>query len=204
MEAQNKDIQRQTIDSYNKHVKEYIDKDRTDDTRTLAYWPGVEYFLSCLEPEQTILEVGSGTGADATRIEESGFRVRRSDVAEGFIQHLQQQGHDVEHYNVLESAPTPVNAVFANAVLLHFDKRQFKKALENIYHGLVPGGYFCFGMKVGDFEGWREKGLSGKRYFKFWQVPDLEAEVASALFELSNTFVTPDADFVMITARRGR
>ena len=55
-------------------------------------------------------------------------------------------------------------------------------------------------MKLGDFEGWREKGLSGKRYFKFWKLTNLQAELTGAGFTMVNSYVTPTYDFTVITA----
>jgi hypothetical protein len=74
------EAQKITIESYNQHISEYLDKRRRQGNRTMAYWPGIEYFLHQLQPGQTIFEIGSGSGTDATTIEEFGYIVKRSDV----------------------------------------------------------------------------------------------------------------------------
>jgi SAM-dependent methyltransferase len=196
------EAQRVTLESYNAHIDEYLDKkDLLDHERTNAYWPGVEQFLSRLAPGETIFEIGSGTGLDARRMESAGFRVQRSDAAQAFRDVLSSQGHEALAYNVLDGPPPDTHkAIFANAVLLHCNLDQFRQALGNIYQGLQPGGVVGLSMKVGDFEGWREKGLSGKRFFKFWRVPALKQELQAAHFKIAHSFVTPTGDFTLITA----
>ena len=196
------EARRTTIESYNKHIDEYAGKDARD-IRTLTYWPGVQFFLNNLEQGEEIFEVGSGTGSDALRIEEQGFSVQRSDVSEKFIERLEEQGYKASRYDVLDGPTSQTySAVFANAVLLHLTLDQFRIAVRNLLLSLNRNGILCIGMKLGDFEGWREKGLSGKRYFKFWDMVELEKELIKAGFNLLNTTVVDDNSFVMITLRR--
>jgi hypothetical protein len=192
-----------TIESYNHHIGEYVKKDHGDDAnRTVAYWPGVELFLDQLDRGQEIFEIGSRTGSDAQRIESQGFIVLRSDATKAFLELMRNQGHKAEYYDVLKG-PTQNkhSAIFANAVFLHFDVNQFHVALKNTHASLTKNGLFSIGMKVGDFEGWREKGLSGKRYFKLWKIQDLKNALAKENFKLLNVYVTPNKDFVFITAQ---
>lgn len=196
------DAKRVTIDSYNAHIEEYIDKDSSDDARTRAYWPGVQYFLNELTDGQAILEVGSGTGADALRIERQGFTVQRTDITEAFLKHMHVSGHKALYFDILEGPYKKQTAIFANAVFLHFTAEQFQIALNNTLASLTDGGLFCFGMKLGDFEGWREKGLSGKRYFRFWGLDDLQAVLKSAGFKVLHSFTTPNKDFAVLTAKK--
>lgn len=57
-------------------------------------------------------------------------------------------------------------------------------------------------MKLGDFEGWREKGLSDKRYFKFWQSDALQAELRKAGLNVLESYITPDKAYVVVTSKR--
>lgn len=192
-----------TISSYNAHIDEYIDKDSSDDVRTLAYWPGVQYFLDQLPAGQKILEIGSGTGADARRIEAKGFVVQRTDITDAFVEYMRSKNYDALRFDILGGPYTAKQAaIFANAVFLHFTPEQFKMALQNVSESLADDGLVCMGMKLGDFEGWREKGLSGKRYFKFWSLEDLQIELQNAGFEILQSYVTPGEDFAVITFKK--
>lgn len=196
------EAKRITLDSYNNHIEEYVSKDSSDDVRTIAYWPGVQYFLDQLPDGQRILEIGSGTGADARRIENQGFTVQRTDVTEAFLNHMRSDGHNTSYFDILEGSYKKQAAVFANAVFLHFTAEQFQSALNNVFDSLSSSGLFCIGMKLGDFEGWREKGLSGKRYFKFWQLNELQSALGKAGFKVLNSYITPNQDFTVITAKK--
>lgn len=193
---------RTTIESYNRHLDEYVSKD-VRDARTLTYWPGVQFFLDNLRQGEEIFEVGSGTGSDALRIEKQGFSVQRSDISEKFIERLEERGYEVSRYDVLDGPTSQTySAVFANAVLLHFTPVQFRKAVRNLFHSLNHDGILCIGMKLGDFEGWREKGLSGKRYFKYWGMVELETELVGEGFQTLKATVVDDSSFTMITLRK--
>lgn len=196
------DAKKVTLDSYNTHIEEYVDKDSSDDVRTLAYWPGVQYFLDQLPSGQEILEIGSGTGADARRIENQGFTVQRTDITEAFLKHMRSNGHTATRFDVLEGPSAKQTAILANAVFLHFTPEQFRVAVSNVRESLSDGGLFCIGMKLGDFDGWREKGLSGKRYFKFWQLGPLRSALEDGGFEVMHSFTTPDNGFAVITAKK--
>lgn len=192
-----------TIASYNKYAQEYIDKDTNDNDRREAYWPGVENFLNVLDPGTKIFEIGSAMGRHAKIMEEMGFAVDRSDAARAFVEYLCAQGQNAQQYDVLVAAvPCKYDAIYAHAVLLHFSLVDFRKALSNIHASLNNQGIFCFSMKLGDFEGWREKGLSGKRYFKFWNVEDIEKELHSSNFGILNTFVAKDGGLAFFTVQK--
>lgn len=196
------EVKKITIQSYNNHIKEYIEKVNNDDSRLVAYWPGVEFFLSKLAKNANIFEVGSGSGSDARRIEREGFIVFRSDVTEAFVKFMRASGYDAKYYDVLEGPLFEKHlAIFANAVFLYFTLEQFRCAINNVSMSLTNGGLFCIDMKLGDFEGWREKGLSGKRYFKFWKLKDLQVEITKAGFVIMNSYITPGRDFAVITSR---
>jgi SAM-dependent methyltransferase len=180
-----------------------MQKDARDNERRKEYWPGVEEFLELLEPSTEIFEIGSAMGRHASTMEDLGFKVQRSDASKAFVDYLNTQGFSAVYYDVLYSKLIQqYQAVYAHAVFLHFPLLEFRKALMTVYEGLRPNGLFCFSMKLGDFEGWREKGLSGKRYFKYWTVKDLTKELHSAGFSILNTFLTEDSNFVFMTVQK--
>lgn len=197
------DINQITIASYDKYIDEYIRKDSQDMDRREAYWPGVEHFMSVLKPNTEIFEIGSAMGRHASAMEKAGFKVQRSDGSRSFVEYLNKHGYTAKQYDVLSTDIVgKYQAIYAHAVLLHFPLLEFRMALRTIYKGLEPNGVFCFSMKLGDFEGWSEKGLSGRRYFRYWSVEDLCKELQSAEFSILNTFVTADDSFVFLTVQK--
>lgn len=202
----NDEIRHKTLVSYDNHVEEYLHKkDVRDVERTQSYWPGVDFFLTKLGQGETIFEIGSGSGYDAQRIEGSGFTVIRSDASRAFIDRLREAGYQTEYYDVLDG-PTPRKyaAIYANAVLLHCNEELFKQALSNIVSSLKTGGYLCIGMKLGDFEGWRNKGPGGERYFKYWSQASLRSSLEDHGFVCLNESLSSDKAFIVITAKKNR
>ncbi len=197
------DVNKITIASYDCYIEEYIKKDLSDIKRREAYWPAVDRFLLQLKPGSEIFEIGSAMGRHAKVMEENGFKVIRSDASRSFVNYLLSKGYEAQYFDVLNAElPDKYPAVYAHAVLLHFPLLEFRKALNTIRNGLNPNGLFCFSMKVGDFEGWCDKGLSGKRYFKYWNIKDLTKELKSAEFSITNKFLTEDESFVFVTAEK--
>ncbi len=105
MSISDEDAKRVTIQSYNTNAKEYFAKVGSDTARTVAYWPGVEFFLSKLSKGEKIFEIGSGSGRDARMIEDQGYVVQRSDATEAFVQHLRAEGYEAMSYDVLGGRP---------------------------------------------------------------------------------------------------
>lgn len=197
------EAQRVTIESYDNYIDEYVQKRAQQKNRTLAYWPGVEFFLEQLNTDQVIFEIGSGVGADAGLIEEEGYKVVRSDVADGFVKFLKREGHNPVKYNVL-SGPLDkkYDAIFSNAVLLHLNEVQLGLALTNIRASLTNTGILCAGIKLGNFEGWRSQGLGGKRYFKFWDLTVFKEQIKKSGLKVIDDFVTPLNDYAIITCQK--
>lgn len=190
------------IKAYKMCAREYIEKVTTDRSkRAIEYWPGVEKFLAMLEPEETVFEVGSGSGQDAKRIEQSGHPVVRTDVVDLFVQRLRAQGYDARNYDVLKDELPAYSAVFANAVFLHFDTQEFERALQNISVGLQSDGMLALGMKLGTFEGLRNKGLSAPRFFKFWKLGDLNKYLEKNGFNVVDTYVTQGNDYAIVISQ---
>lgn len=143
MPAINEDVIRQeTLASYDQHIEEYLHKkDILDEERTQSYWKGVEFFLGQLTMGETIFEIGSGSGYDSHRIESGGFIVIRSDASAAFIKQLKDSGYKADYYDVLDGpAPQRYAAIYANAILLHFNEQLFNQALDNVARSLEQGG----------------------------------------------------------------
>lgn len=130
----------------------------------------------------TILEFGSGLGLRSRFLEEEGFRVQRSDVAGSFLEHLQDASPPPLLLD-LRRDPLPRAQIFyASAVLLHFPKEEIPGILRKIYEATLPGGIFFFSLKEGQGQGW-EEGSWGRRYFAYWQEPEILAELLRAGWE---------------------
>ncbi len=152
-----------TISSYNNELDIYLKKTAGQVTGSMKDF--IDSFLKILPPNATILEIGSGTGRDADYIEKRGYTILRTDAAASFVKHMQDESKPAEKLNIIaEALPQTFDAILANAVFLHFDDADFKRALINTKAMLKNNGIFAFSIHKGDFIGISDHKNSA-RYF---------------------------------------
>jgi SAM-dependent methyltransferase len=158
---------------------------------------GLDDLAARLAPGALVLEVGSAGGRDALELEARGLRVRRTDVAPGFVALLREAGHDADVLDPLtddlSAAPphTAYDGVWANASLLHVGRTDLPVVLARLATVTRPGGVLRASLKEGDGEGWSTHGSIGvPRMFTYWRRRDLEAVLADAGWDVERTDVT--------------
>jgi predicted TPR repeat methyltransferase len=157
----------QTLDTYNNNVPKYIE--RTPQTVSGAVKTWIDSSLARLPSSARILEVGSGPGRDADYIEAKGYRVDRTDASQTFVDHMISRGSKARLLNLLtDNLGKNYDMVFANAVLLHFDKADTEKVIHKVSAALKPGGYFVFSLKVGEGQEMTSRKLDSIRFFRYW------------------------------------
>jgi SAM-dependent methyltransferase len=176
-----------TLAAYNHDVSGYINNTPQDygkEHQTLLLW--IDMALSLLPKHEMILEIGSGTGRDATYIEEKGYKIMRSDGARSFVKLLQENGNTALDFNVLyDSIPKGYSMVFANAVFPHFTEVECKYIFKKIYDYLPKYGLFVFNAKQGKGYVWTEEKLKEKRYIHYWQPGELVDLLKEIGFEVA-------------------
>ena len=197
----------QTVQSYNKHVQQYIDGTPQEVSGDAKAW--IDQNLAQLAKTAKILELGSAFGRDADYMESQGFTVERTDVTPAFIDYLKEHGHTARVLDVL-SDPIGIgfDMIFANAVLLHLTRDEAKDAIRKIFAALAPGGRFVFSLKMGDGEGWSEEKLGAPRYFCYWQQDNIEPVLRSAGFSEVSCYTGDDYQgrqlkWLFMTATKG-
>ncbi len=172
---------RQTLDSYERHVPEYVAGTAKILSGAEKTW--IDAVLSRLPQTSQILEIGSGPGRDAEYIRKSGFNVTCTDAAVAFVERLEKSGKPARLLNVL-SDPLPLgfNLILANSVLLHFTRAEFEVITQKVYGALRNGGLFAFSLKRGDGEDWSNHKLNAPRYFCYWQPDEVAAQLSQAGF----------------------
>lgn len=158
-----------TIESYNNRIQEYIDGTPQVVEGYVKTW--IDEVLVGLEQDAEILEIGSAFGRDAAYIETSGFKVKRTDATKGFVELLISQGFDANELNVITDEITgPNDLVFADAVLLHFNREEAAQVCGKVYRSLNSRtGKFALSLKNGEGEEWSDAKLGEARYFCYWE-----------------------------------
>jgi len=127
----------------------------------------IDLLAAAVEPGARVLELGSGTGRDAVALERRGFVVRRTDATEAFLEMIRADGHAADRLDAItDDFGGPYDAVFADAVFLHFDRAQLTGVLRK---ALRAAPVLAFSTKEGSGEEWSNRFLDLPRHFVMWQ-----------------------------------
>lgn len=121
-------------------------------------------------PNAKILEVGAGSGRDASYLLKRGFKVQCSDAAAPFVDHLKSIGLPARRIDILtDTIGSDYDLIYANAVVCHFTRKQFSHALSSIRQSLVPNGRLAFTTKFGNIYSFNYEERAGMvRPFSSW------------------------------------
>ena len=138
-----------TLDWYAKHAPFF------PHSTALAPSRHLDAFLDRLRPGACVLELGCGTGRDAARMAERGFRVDATDGVPAMVAKTNERydlGARVMRFDEL-AAIGEYDAVWAHASLLHAARADLPGVLSAIYASLRPRGWHYASYKLGDGEG---------------------------------------------------
>lgn len=129
----------------------------------------------------SVLEIGSGPGVDADRLEALGFTVRRTDATRAFVDLQRADGHQIDVLDVrTDDLGGPYDVVFAHAVLLHIDRAELTAVLARLRTAVRPGGLLAITLKEGDGEGWSSHKVELPRHFTYWRLEPLRDALVGA------------------------
>ncbi len=199
------DSNQETIQSYEAHIKEYINGTPQDVSGVFKEW--LDEALSRLPKDARILEFGSAFGRDAAYLQNLGYKVQCTDAAQAFVDLLKQKGFDAKLLNAItDDIGGPYDFVLAKAVLLHFTRDETKQVLQKVFNALVAKGTFAFTLKQGEGEKWSEDKLGAPRYFCFWaedQIRQLVESIGFARVNVTADKATANTTWLQIIASKG-
>ncbi|MBW4042469.1 MAG: class I SAM-dependent methyltransferase [Acidobacteria bacterium] len=170
-----------TIRAYQERMEAYLSAQREPSPAVLAWH---DRFVGSLGQGSTVLELGSGPGSDADRLEARGLQVLRSDATPAFAERLRGLGHAVLDLDVrTDPIPSGLDGVFANAVLLHLTRDELQMALLRLHGAIRPGGVLACSFKEGDGEEWHDRKLGLPRRFTYWREAPLRDALTTAGFD---------------------
>jgi SAM-dependent methyltransferase len=127
----------------------------------------IDLLAEATTPGARVLELGSGTGRDAIELERRGFVVRRTDATTAFLDMMRADGYDADRLNAItDDFGGPYDAVFADAVFLHFDRAQLAEILRKAARAAPV---LAFATREGKGEEWSNRHLDLPRHFVMWQ-----------------------------------
>ena len=162
-----------TLSTYEQAAEKFRESIPKEANRVL-----IDQLAERVDPGARVLELGSGTGRDAAELERRGFVVRRTDATQAFVEMMRADGHAVDRLNALrDDFGGPYDAVFADAVFLHFDRAQLADVLRKAARA---AGVLVFSTREGKGEEWSDRHLGLPRHFVLWQEDPLRELLATA------------------------
>ena len=150
-----------TVESY-----EQIADDYARETAGSGVLSGGLTRLAETVPAGHALEIGSGPGWDADALEEAGMTVRRTDIAQAFIELQRSRGKQIDRLDVInDDLDGPYDAVVTLHVLQHVEPNDLPAVLAKVAGALRPDGRFLVSIPLGEGAGW-EIGESGSPYYR--------------------------------------
>jgi SAM-dependent methyltransferase len=133
--------------TYNRIAKDW-DSDHTND----QWWKeGVEQFADLFKPGASILDVGCGSGVKSEILQKKGMKVTGIDFSEGMLEIARKRVPSERFLLVDLYDPSSLNekfdGIFAQAVLLHFPKKDIQGIIRSLKARMNPGGYLYIAVK---------------------------------------------------------
>ncbi|MBB6426753.1 bifunctional 2-polyprenyl-6-hydroxyphenol methylase/3-demethylubiquinol 3-O-methyltransferase UbiG [Sphingopyxis sp. JAI128] len=203
---------RDTVRSYDAVAAEYA-----AEAAAMPEWVAAEIdaFVTGLGGSGRVLEIGSGGGRDAFALEERGLSVRRTDIAQGFVDLLRKGGYDADQLDPLndnladpEHPGAPYDAVWACACLIHVARADFGTLLGRLAAATRTDGRLHVSVREGDGETISTEGSAAapRRYVEtYWREPALRSAVTDAgwiVDEIRRCIGRPGDEWLSVRAHR--
>ena len=197
MSFQNK----KTLDAYqltaSKYLANSIEHDALDVEKAKRKKEQLQSFIkqsfSSIPIGSKVLEIGSADGENAKYLQELGYDVTASDIADDFIEAIKSNGLEPIKFNVLEDEFLErYFGIFCWRVFVHFTKEDALKVIKKTYDALEKDGIFVFNAinretkeveeEWIDFPGEYHMGID--RYYNYYYQEDLDSLIAQTDYEI--------------------
>jgi SAM-dependent methyltransferase len=155
-------------------------------------------FAGLIPKGGNVLDVGCGGGRDAQYFTDQGFCVTGIDLSSVMIDYAKQlipnaEFHvmDVVNINLPEHN---YDAIWAQAVLLHLERKDVPKVLDKFYELLRPEGVLHIQVKLGSGTAYVSEKLSGfkERFYTYFSKEEMQKLVTDAGFSIISSVVYED------------
>lgn len=192
---------KKTLEVYDKNAQMYMDhtidsinaEPEKAERKKKVLQEFIKNSYSSLEIGSKILEIGSADGENAKYLENLGYDVTASDVANAFIEACKKENLNTIKFNVLEDEfDKKYNGIFCWRVFVHFTKEDVLDTLNKVYDNLEDNGIFVFNVMNGehketlgewvDFEGVYHMGA--ERYYNYFIKDELDSMIKDINYEI--------------------
>ena len=143
-------------DSFNKkqyenYLQDYLDSNTDEHVGGGTAQTRVSLLKKYLPLKSTIFEIGSGGGEDALALQQTGYKVICSDFSEKFVEVLQSKNLSAILFDAIQDdLPENIDAMYANAVFVHFLPEELKVFLHRAKNKLQNNKIIYFSVIKGE------------------------------------------------------
>lgn len=154
-------------------------------------------FAAKLVKGSRVLEVGCAGGRDAAFFAKQGLHVIGIDTSRVLLNIARKRVPRAKFVYMdvrkMKFSPQSFDAIWANAVLLHLQRKDIPSVLRRFHKVLVPGGRLHIRVKLGQGSAWVTDKLSSTlRYFSYFTKREMEELLRQAGFRVASSRVVTD------------
>ena len=193
---------RETVSGYDACAESYAAE--TDHDPTPDHLEALERFAAAVGGGGRVLEVASGPGWDADRLEAMGLSVRRTDLSEGFIAFQRKRGHAVAELDLIAGdLGGPWDGLIALYVIQHIGRDLVDGVITRIAAALRPGGTLLLSFQLGEGQDFSEHPEATYQVVR-WTEADMGALLDRHGFAIDwcSTFEGREGVWLTVIARR--
>lgn len=181
---------KKTVEVYKMKAKKYLETSIRHDNLDLEkakhkrekLQKFIKANLEIIPKGSKVFEFGSADGINAKYIEQLGYDVTASDIADDFINTIKSKNIKTIKFNILEDDfKEKYSAVFCWRVLVHFTKEDVIEILQKVHKVLEKGGLFIFNVMNSENkvtkEEWvdfsNEYHMGAERYYRYFSEKEL-------------------------------
>jgi SAM-dependent methyltransferase len=172
-----------TRDTYDAIAARYLENARN----RADVLPAIDAFVREAAAGATVIDLGAGPGMDTALLAERGLRAIGLDFSIGM---LRAGAGDFPGSRIqgdarrLPLATGCVDAIWANASLLHLADDDALRALQEVRRVLRPGGVLYLAVKAGSGAATETARYGLPRFFQYWSAAKLDAALAAQGFRV--------------------
>ena len=189
-----KDHKKITTESYNSTVGEYI-----KNTDGMHQAKNSRKFISLLDKNSLILDLGCGPGRDARIFTDKGFKVIGVDLSENMIKAAKKRVKNAEFKVMdicrLDFKDNYFDGIWASASFVHIPKNEIPKALKEARRVLKEKGIFYLSVKEGKGEVLEPDRRYGgvEKFWSFFKQEEIKEMLKKTGFDIIETYINkPD------------
>lgn len=143
-----------------------------------------------------VLEIGSGIGGDAEALKKAGYEVTTSDITDGFLEVLKSKGFSPLKLDAKRDfLPSNMDAIYANAVLVHFSPDELSLFLQKAGLSLQKERIFFLSVIKGEGFERSSRARGFERDFHYYNQDNLGILLETAGFQIGfKLFRNTDAE----------